>query len=788
MTRPIVRLAASLLVAVASATGARADPAEEELRRARALLDERRYDEALSIVEPAIASQPGNDRALAIRAEIYRRTDRAEEARRDYETLSRLRPEDPDPWFWLGTFDRWGGNDPGSLSEYGRVIELAPCHLDALKGRARVRSHVGDAQGAEADLRAALGCTPGDAEATELLGAILVRRDAPGAEALLRQAFERVELERRLGNLMMSAKRPAEAAAHYRRALVPGAAEASPWRSLADAERECGRTDAALDAYRQAVRLDPTDTGSRYWIGVLATRAGGQDEALEAFDAILVAKPDDVGALVGKARLLLWGKRFEEALSLADRAVALRPDNGEARVLRASILAATGRTDEARKDYEAALTRNPGDTDARAGLKRLGPQRFLAGEAKYSRSQVVEGLEEKGLQIDGVPFVPTRLEYLTEGGGGNFGWRLAGGPRATGTFDLAREAATNLDRDFVIYDFDVLAAMGGLDHGLGARWRLSWRAGGVRYDPRSTGSIPSESHFKGSAELEWRDGRSRFQASYSRAPSLQRGFGADTQFRIFTQDRAVLSWERSLGRRFGLETSAGLSHFDDGNTPIFGAAGLVWERGEQMLALRYRHDPFSARFFTRDLRLDFIDYDTVSVAGRAALGRGFRLFGVGLTGRYGLTPRTVSVDVNGDGTLDRVPGPLGHNQQRLVDATLAWSPPGFRPLSLGAEYLYDHYDFDTPPYNNINTRSIEPFVELSGGTRWRYVARYARGFIDDERDSAYGSNTLFGRVEASLGRFDPRRGAISLVLEVQYQDNDLDEKREKYRFFLTVPF
>ena len=125
------RLALACALAVASlSAGAAVD--DDRLSRARALADAGKYDEALASLDAAVASHPDDEQALALRADVLRRSSRIDRARRDYEALTRLRPSDPDPWFWVGTIQRWQGNEPESLRAYGRVLELAPCHGDAL--------------------------------------------------------------------------------------------------------------------------------------------------------------------------------------------------------------------------------------------------------------------------------------------------------------------------------------------------------------------------------------------------------------------------------------------------------------------------------------------------------------------------------------------------------------------------------------------------------------------------------------------------------------------------------
>jgi tetratricopeptide (TPR) repeat protein len=784
--RHVIAIGAWLLAATAVAQS------NPDLEPAKALLGEKRLDEALTVVEAALAAHPDDPRALGLRAEIHRRAGRHDAARVDYERLTVLRPTDADAFFWLGTVEFWLHHKDSSAAAFGRALELSPCYGDARKGRARLRRSADDLPGAEADLREALRCKPTDLESTEMLSDVLVRAGrSVEAEALVNQAFTGQDRERRLGDLALAGKRYDEAAGHFRRALAGKPEDASLLRRLGDAERERGKSREALEAYERAVALDPADSGSQYWIGVLGYRLGRTEESGRAFDAILSRKPDDADALIGKARILRADGRPEEALLLVDRALRSRPDSAEARVLRGALLSALGRSLEARREYGSVLARHPQDEDASLALDRVGSSRALGFHGRRSQSELIEGLEDEGLEVDGQVIRTTRLEYLNESAGGDFRYALSDALALDAGFAIARESVTNMDQDRVIYDFDVTTATAGLDHRWGTPWRFSWRAGATRYEPREAGTIDTDSRFRGSAQLDWVGAADQVNVTVQRAPFIHRGFGASTLFRIFDQDRATLSWTHELGRRLTLSASGGISHFDDGNTPVFGSLALGWSRGDRSLILRLGHEPFPSRFLTRDTReLTFIDYDVAALSWDLPLAAGFITNGEARLGRFGATERTIVSDVDGDGILDRVSGPEENNVQVLVRPALLFSPPRFDPLRVGVRYYRDDYDFDTGDYNNRETRQVSLVAELVGDVRNRflYSLRYAHDLIDDERDSDYEGDFVEGRLEAKLGRLRTGAGSVSVGVEGRLRQNDLDERSEMAGVFVTLPF
>lgn len=67
--------------------------------------------------------------------------------------------------------------------------------------------------------------------------------------------------------------------------------QASAWRGLGEAERRLGSNQQAFEAYQHAVALDPADTGSQYWIGVIGTWLGRTAEAdASGFNEVLARR------------------------------------------------------------------------------------------------------------------------------------------------------------------------------------------------------------------------------------------------------------------------------------------------------------------------------------------------------------------------------------------------------------------------------------------------------------------------------------------------------------------
>jgi hypothetical protein len=537
---------------------------------------------------------------------------------------------------------------------------------------------------------------------------------------------------------------------------------------------------------------EPADIGSLYWVGVLGTRTGQQADALAAWEAILGHEPDNVAALVGKARLLFYRGRRDGALELTDQALAAAPDNGEARTLRGFILAANGRTRDANLDYRAVLASDPDNSDARIGLERLSDSRTWEVSGLSDVSRVVEGLDDEGLVVDGQPIRPTRIEYLSEGFEARLRSRLGNHGGMAVRVAKRREAVTQLDSGNPIYDLDVTEAAAGLDHRLGDGLRFSWRVGGSRFEPRTFGSIEQEERASGSAALDWQGGRVQLRLSAEREPFIYRSFAGDTQFRIFDHDRLGLRLSTRLGASTRLEASAGRSEFGGeaaSDSPASAGLALRWRRGDRSAALIVHSTPFPERFLTADGALRFVDYEAARIELASPIAAGFRVALEAETGRYGATPRTVAID----GVLAE--GPLEENSRATGRLTLAWSPPRLRQLSIGVRGLVDEYDFDTAPYNTVDTVAGTAFIRLAGETlRAAYDLRIESSQIDDDRDPDYERQTVALKLEAKLGAA-ALRAPVRLGIEGRYSTSTLagdaeqyDEELPRARVYLRVPF
>ena len=199
---------------------------------------------------------------------------------------------------------------------------------DAL-GVALDRLRAGDYAGAEAGFRAALGEDPEDVEALSLLAV------ACGAQG-----------------------RDEEAVAHLDRA-ARGRPDPERLCNLGAALSRVGRLDAAADAFRRALQIDPGYADAHRNDGVCRLRAGDEAGAEDRFREALRLRPDYPEALYNLLALLRRQERYPEAVEVADRLVRLRPADPAARAEMGIVLQRAGRLADAVACHAEAVRLQP---------------------------------------------------------------------------------------------------------------------------------------------------------------------------------------------------------------------------------------------------------------------------------------------------------------------------------------------------------------------------------------------------------------------------------------------
>jgi len=124
-----------------------------------------------------------------------------------------------------------------------------------------------------------------------------------------------------------------------------------------------GHYEAALDAGKRAVELNPYDMGARGVLGICYLVIGEHRQAIELFSAAVQRGNDpryQLAALNAFSHYLLG--QYDASLSWAREALYLNPNHLQVLAVRAAALALLGRAEEAAKAAEVLLSSYPGLT------------------------------------------------------------------------------------------------------------------------------------------------------------------------------------------------------------------------------------------------------------------------------------------------------------------------------------------------------------------------------------------------------------------------------------------
>lgn len=288
--------------------------------------------------------------------------------------------------------------------------------LDAAVALAFEQYRLGNTPTAAELCRRVLALDPLQVDALHLLG---IARFAQEAEdegiALVRQAAELApdhpDIHNNLGNLLLHAARPAEAARSYRRALALRPTHAQAHANFGLAMRRLGDHPAALAAMRDAIAIDPDAPGPWINLGQLLHMLGRHDEAILA-----LARAVEIYGGARTAQRLLGQSlyrigRVQEAAAVYRRWLHEAPDDPTARHLLAAC-SGQGVPERAPEDYLRELYRDfANDFDSNlAELDYQAPALIVAA------IEAVAGLHRVGVAADlgcGTGLLGARLRERT---------------------------------------------------------------------------------------------------------------------------------------------------------------------------------------------------------------------------------------------------------------------------------------------------------------------------------------------------------------------------------------
>src|SRR5258708_7876967 len=151
-----------------------------------------------------------------------------------------------------------------------------------------------------------------------------------GIEQVIKQLlFSRKTKEEWLteGNVLNALKKYNEALDAYQQAIRLDPNNAIAYHNMGNSLNALKRNNEALDAYQQAIRLDPNDAIAYHNMSIILDTLKRHKEALDAYRQAIRLDPNDAIVYHNMSIILDTLKRHEEALDAYQQAVRLDPND-----------------------------------------------------------------------------------------------------------------------------------------------------------------------------------------------------------------------------------------------------------------------------------------------------------------------------------------------------------------------------------------------------------------------------------------------------------------------------
>lgn len=382
---------AALTPAQRLALGTDLNALEASLLRSEAdrLLAAGREDEAMAVLERAVATDPDDPWLRFDLARLYARHGEKPKGRALFDRLLSRHPGDATALYALALYQSGQDEDRGAMATLEHIpARERSANMTRLQRRLWVR-----AQGQQA--RRLLQAGQGTAARERLAQAKNAARGDADLAATL--AFQWLDLG--------EAGRGRELLEGIRRS----GGQPAPWRlryaEYLGLQGEEDEQRAELDAIAAQPRLTPEDrttlAGLRQDAAVrhaeALVRDGNPAAARKILDAALAAHPDAIPLLLGRARTFRAEGRVDEARAAYRRVLVLSPRHGKAREEMSVMLAQAGRRDDALEQIRRWTTRAaPKDTEDRLTLIGLLMELEEYGQAREQTDALLADAPDNG--------------------------------------------------------------------------------------------------------------------------------------------------------------------------------------------------------------------------------------------------------------------------------------------------------------------------------------------------------------------------------------------------------
>jgi Tfp pilus assembly protein PilF len=125
-----------------------------------------------------------------------------------------------------------------------------------------------------------------------------------------------------------------------------------------------GMNKEAIDAFKQAIKIDPDNADAHYNLGTAFIKSGMYKEAIEAYKQVIRIKPDYAEAHNNLGTAFIKSGMYKEAIEAYKQVIRIKPDYAEAHNNLGTAFIKSGMDKEAIEAYKQAIRINPDDANA----------------------------------------------------------------------------------------------------------------------------------------------------------------------------------------------------------------------------------------------------------------------------------------------------------------------------------------------------------------------------------------------------------------------------------------
>ncbi|MGH9970597.1 MAG: tetratricopeptide repeat protein [Pyrinomonadaceae bacterium] len=294
---------------------------------------EGRVDEAIRRYRIAGSLRPEYVAVPVNLGNIYLELNRREDAKASFAAALKIERSNPAAYYGLGQVALSGRSYAEAVDYFEKALALAPEGNRIHYSLAMAYRGLIEPEKAKAHLAQQ--------------GSVGVRVADPLVDSLQELVKgARVHLIR--GRLALEAKRYAEAAGEFRRAIAAEPHSVPAHVNLGAALTQTGDLKGAAEQFETTLRIDPDNTSAHYNLAVLLANETKHQQAIAHLLAVCNINPNDLGARFLLAQQLLKASRLEEALDEFSRVVQADPNNEKALLERVKLL-------QRKRQYKEAL-------------------------------------------------------------------------------------------------------------------------------------------------------------------------------------------------------------------------------------------------------------------------------------------------------------------------------------------------------------------------------------------------------------------------------------------------